>query len=96
VVDNTNLAISDRVRYIAPAKAAGFAVCGYWFHSNIADSLARNAGREGKARIPDLAIRGAGKRLQMPTKSEGFDSLRCVRIGELPDRFRVEEFDEAR
>jgi predicted kinase len=31
VVDNTNPAAIDRTRYIAPAKAAGFTVEGYFF-----------------------------------------------------------------
>ena len=63
VVDNMNLTRADRARYIGPARANGFAVRGYFFQSKVAESLARNAAREGKARVPDLAICGAQRRL---------------------------------
>lgn len=91
VVDNTNLTRADRDRYIAVAKAKQFAVRGYFFQSRTAEALARNAAREGKARVPDLAIRGASGRLELPSREEGFDSLQFVRL-EAPNRFIVEEW----
>ncbi len=54
VVDNTNLTREDRTRYIAPAKAAGFAVHGYFFQSRVTDALVRNAQREANERVPEL------------------------------------------
>lgn len=80
VVDNTNLTRLDRARYIPGAKAEGFTVRGYFFQSRVADSLARNATRTGKARVPDLAIRGASRQLEVPSLDEGFDSLQFVRL----------------
>lgn len=91
VVDNNNLTRKDRARYIAAAKANQFAIQGYFFQSRAADALARNAAREGKARVPDLAIRGASRRLELPSAREGFDSLHFVRLDNT-DHFIVEEW----
>src|SRR5688572_28463320 len=52
VVDNTNLSIVERTRYIPQAQAFGFRVVGYYLESTLEASLQRNAQREGKARIP--------------------------------------------
>lgn len=81
VVDNTNPTIADRARYIGPAKAAHFRVVGYIFESTLADALARNQKRDGKARIPESGVYGVHGRLQVPAMSEGFDALYRVRIG---------------
>ena len=91
VVDNTNLTREDRARYITVAKAHQFAIHGYFFQSRTADALARNSAREGKARVPDLGIRGASGRLERPSVGEGFDSLHFVRL-ENPNQFIVEEW----
>lgn len=80
VIDNTNPSPADRERYIIPAKAAGFRVTGYYFQSVIADALARNARREGAARVPDKAILGTAGRLELPNRLEGFDELFYVSI----------------
>lgn len=75
LVDNTNLTRAERARYIGPASAAGFTVRGYFFQSLVADALARNAERHNAERVPDLAILGASKRMELPALSEGFDRL---------------------
>lgn len=93
VVDNTNLTCEERVRYIAVAKVNQFAVRGYFFQSRVADAIVRNAAREGKARVPDLAIRGASGRLELPSVKEGFDTLNFVRL-ESPNQFIVEEWKD--
>ncbi len=91
VVDNTNLTNADRARYIGPAKQAGFRVSGYFFESKLADALARNSTRTGKARIPDPGIRSASHRLELPSIEEGFDELFFVRLNP-PDEFTLEEW----
>src|SRR5262249_11933640 len=53
VIDNTNVTVTERARYIEPAKGAGFRVYGYYFKSNLRDALERNKGRTGLERIPD-------------------------------------------
>jgi predicted kinase len=80
VVDNTNPTRMDRARYIAPAKEAGFRVIGYYFEVDLPGSIARNAGREGKARIPVFAMHGTRRKLEPPDPEEGFDEIHVVRI----------------
>lgn len=75
VIDNTNPSRADRARFIAPARAAGFAVSGYCFATDLPGALARNAAREGAARIPDAGLRNCAARLAAPTRDEGFDAL---------------------
>jgi hypothetical protein len=80
VIDNTNPARADRQRYLVPALAAGFRVRGFYFQSKVADALARNAGRAGAARIPDVGVRSCAGRLQRPSLDEGFAELAFVAI----------------
>jgi predicted kinase len=82
VVDNTNTTRADRARYLVPAKAAGFVVHGYFFQSRVAEALARNAARPTPERVPDAAVLGTARRLELPTMSEGFDRLYFVRLDE--------------
>lgn len=80
VVDNTNLTRNERERYIAPARAAGFRVVGYFFESRVADAGRRNALRDELDRVPDKAIPGCSGRLELPNYDEGFDELFFVRL----------------
>src|SRR6478672_8936210 len=93
VVDNTNSTSAQRAGYIAQAKAAGFAVVGYYFDASVSECIARNNKREGAARIPVIGIYASAKKLQVPALSEGFDALYCVRI-EGGEGFVVEELVE--
>jgi predicted kinase len=78
VVDNTNLRSADRAPLIAAARAAGAKAVGYFFNAAAKECLARNRSREGKARVPDVAIHIARARLEPPTREEGFDALFIV------------------
>jgi predicted kinase len=80
VVDNTNPTTEDRMRYILPAKEAGFEIIGYYFGSHISASLQRNRQRKGKQRIPEEGIRAIYHKLQLPAYQEGFDKLYYVNI----------------
>src|SRR5687767_14486645 len=93
-VDNTNPTAAERVVYIEPTKAAGFRVAGYYFESNVPASIRRNTGREGPARVPEAAIGGTKRRLELPTRAEGFDTLHFVRIGD-DGTFLIEEWRDA-
>jgi predicted kinase len=75
VVDNTNPTAADRARYVAPARAAGFKVVGYLVEVDAAEAFARNAGREGTARIPPGNVAATARRFVTPTPEEGFDEL---------------------
>jgi len=65
---------------ICAARAHGATVVGSFFESTAEDSLRRNQGREGKKRVPGVAIHVTIKRLERPTMKEGFDRLFHVRL----------------
>jgi predicted kinase len=75
VVDNTNPTAAERRRYITPAREAGFRVVGYLVDADATEALGRNAGREGRARIPDRGVAGTARRFLRPAPEEGFDEL---------------------
>ncbi len=74
VVDDTNVSRDRRVALVALARALGMRPVLYWFPPDVPGSLARNRRREGKARVPDVAIFAARKRLVPPDASEGFEA----------------------
>ncbi|MBN1310919.1 MAG: AAA family ATPase [Anaerolineae bacterium] len=93
VVDNTNVTMADRARYITPAKAAGFRIVGYYFRSGLHEAIRRNRQQTAQKIIPEKGIAGAHKRLQLPSLEEGFDELYYVAIdGE--NTFAVEEWTD--
>jgi predicted kinase len=79
VVDNTNATRADRAALVALARALGMRPVCYWFPPDPKGSIARNAGREGKARVPVPAIFATAKRLEPPSPEEGFEELHEVR-----------------
>jgi predicted kinase len=83
VVDNTNATAADRAPLIALGRAYGAygaEIVGYYFETPVSESLARNRQRQGKQRVPDVAIYATNKRLERPSYAEGFDRLYAVRI----------------
>ena len=78
VVDNTNPTREDRKRYIGQAKVQGYRVVGYFMQSRLKECIARNNLREGKERIPAKAIAMTSNRLELPSRTEGFDELYFV------------------
>lgn len=79
VVDNTSPRVVDRAPLIAAARRHGARVVGYVIDTSRGECLKRNRLREGKARVPDVAVHVAAARLQPPTPEEGFDELFTVR-----------------
>jgi predicted kinase len=93
VVDNTNVTREERSRYIAPARAAGFRVVGYYFQSSIGMSIERNAGRTLARPVPVKGIAAKYYRLQIPALDEGFDQLYYVTVA--PEgSFSVQEWQD--
>lgn len=80
VIDNTNPTTEDRQSLIELAKAWKAKIIGYYFESNPKLSISRNQLREGKARVPDVAIFATLKKLERPKLNEGFDKLYYVRL----------------
>lgn len=80
VVDNTNPALEDRRAIVELGREHGARIVGYYFESGTRLCVERNRRREGKARVPDVAIYVTASRLVPPSYSEGFDELFRVRM----------------
>jgi predicted kinase len=80
VVENTNLTRAVRANYIARAREEGFAVIGYFFDSPAIDAVQRNKLRPEQERVPAVAVWAANKRLELPSRDEGFDQLYRVKL----------------
>jgi predicted kinase len=80
VIDNTNPTKTDRARYIAAARNAGFRIIAYFFKSTVRDAIQRNNQRKLKAKIPPAAIAGTFKKLEPPSGDEGFDEIFTVEV----------------
>ena len=96
VVDNTNPAAAARAPMIALAHANGAEVAGYFFRTEAVDALRRNRGRQGRERVPDVAIFATRKKLEPPTYEEGFDRLFEVTLDETNRAFDVRPIPDAR
>jgi len=92
VVDNTSPTPAERAAIIAPARQHGARVVGYYFATPLADAMARNAGREGRARVPDAGVRAIAKRMSRPRLDEGFDEMYVVRLA--ANGFTIEPWKE--
>jgi predicted kinase len=79
VVDNTNASRAERADIFVAARRHGARVVGYLFDCTPKECLARNALREGKARVPAVGVFATAKRLQLPDADEAFDALYVVR-----------------
>ncbi len=80
VIDNTNPAVEDREPLIILGRLYGAEITGYYFDSQVHQCLEHNRLREGKARVPDVAIYVTARKLVRPSCAEGFDKLFYVRI----------------
>lgn len=78
VVDNTNPTLYDRAPLIAAGREHGARIIAYYFEAPVRMAVARNQQREGKARVPNVAIFATQKRLVPPTTEEGFDEIRVI------------------
>jgi predicted kinase len=78
-LDNTNPTRAERAEALAVARARGARAVCYFFPPDVRASIARNAAREGKARVPVVGILATRKRLEAPSLDEGFDRLFEVR-----------------
>jgi predicted kinase len=89
VVDNTNPTVEDRAAILSVGRAFDVPAVCYFFVPDVRASLARNALREARERVPAVAIFATRKRLAPPALAEGFDRLFEVEAGE--GDFRVRE-----
>lgn len=80
VVDNTNPRIEDRLPLIAMGRGFGARIVGYHFEASLCDCVRRNASRQGRARVPVVAIYATARKLEPPSGAEGFDAVFTVRL----------------
>lgn len=81
-VDNTNVSLEERRSIIAIAREYGARIVGYYIEASTREAVARNERREGRARVPKVAVFTAAKRLVPPRIAEGFDELHRLRVDE--------------
>lgn len=93
VVDNTNPTVEDRQPLIQLGRLYGAKIVGYYFDATVRQCIKRNKQREGKAKVPDVAIYATVKKMVRPAYIEGFDMLYEVSIGE-NGTFKVREWVE--
>jgi predicted kinase len=77
-IDNTHPTPASRAPLIELGRRHGARVVAYYFETPVKDAVARNRLREGKARVPDVAIFVTAKRMVPPTFAEGFDEVRVI------------------
>lgn len=80
VIDNTNPDREARARYIQRAVDADFEVIAYYFETDLDSTLKRNSFREGKAHIPEVGVCATYRKLQVPSRDEGFDQIFKIKI----------------
>jgi predicted kinase len=78
VVDNTNPTPAVRRPLIDIGRRHGARIVAYYFETTMKDAVARNRGREGKARVPDVALFVTARRIVPPALTEGFDEVRVI------------------
>ncbi|HEY6138762.1 MAG TPA: ATP-binding protein [Thermoanaerobaculia bacterium] len=78
VVDNTNPSREVRAPLIALGRRHGARIVAVYFETDVKTAIMRNRQREGRARVPDVAIFATRKKLVPPTLEEGFDEVRVI------------------
>ena len=80
IIDNTNATEKSRSKYIQLGKQFGVPVKAVYIKTPVELALKRNASREGKARVPDSAVRFYFKILQPPSIEEGLDRVDIIEM----------------
>ena len=78
VVDNTSPTAALRAPLIEIGRRYGARVIACFFDVPARTAIARNASREGRARVPNVAIFTTLKKLVPPAMEEGFDEVRVI------------------
>ena len=91
VIDNTNPLCIDRARYIERFQKNKYEIIGYYFSSNLNQSLLLNEKRNVQQRVPEVGIKATYRKLEIPKYSEGFDRLYYVKLEN--QKFQVDEWN---
>jgi predicted kinase len=78
IVDNTSVTPAERAAIISIAREFDARIVGYYLDVSTRVAVARNERREGRARVPKVAIFTCAKRLVAPSLAEGFDELHRI------------------
>ncbi len=78
VVDNTNPSPEVRAPLIALGRRHGARIVAVYFETDVRTAIMRNRQREGRGRVPDVAIFTTKKKLVPPAAEEGFDEVRVM------------------
>jgi len=78
VVDNTNPSVEARRPLIELGRRHGARIIAIFFDTDVRTAIMRNRQREGKGRVPDVAIFTTKKRLVPPAAGEGFDEVQVI------------------
>ena len=92
VIDNTNVSVAERAKYIETGKRYGYKVIGYYFRSSIDECRIRNDRRQGRKQVPEVALRNKAAHLEHLSMQEGFDELYYVKI--VDDKFEITQYNE--
>ena len=76
VIDNTNITLEHRQKYMPLFKENGYKIIAYYFEPHLDLALWRNGNR--KRNVPIKAIKQYHKDIVEPDYSEGFDEIRRV------------------
>lgn len=79
LVDNTNVRVADRAPIVAAARAWGARCLAFVFDDSFEECVRRNALRDGRSCVPEVAVRATAKVRVDPTAAEGFDEILWVR-----------------
>jgi len=78
VVDNTNATPEVRKPLIELGRRHGARIVALYFEVDVRTAMMRNRQREGKERVPDVAIFATKKKLVPPSIGEGFDLVQVI------------------
>jgi len=78
VVDNTNSTKETRKKYIDMVREFSIPVIGYYFKSDLNQSLDRNEKRSKKEFVPRVGVLSTYNKLEIPKMDEGFTKLYYV------------------
>ena len=92
VIDNTNVSVADRKKYIDIAQKHNYKIIGYYFRSSIDECRIRNDQRQGKKQVPLIALLNKAAHLEHLSMQEGFDELYYVKI--VDDKFEITPYQE--
>jgi predicted kinase len=67
VIDNTNVTLQDRKKYMDLALQHRYRISGYYFEASLQNCLQRNATRSGRQLVSEKGLLAKYRALQMPS-----------------------------